>query len=220
VSRSTIVRIAGFIGSVGLTAGLVGAAVTGTGAYFSDAKSGNISGTMGSINVEGHDGSGADQLGMTFTDMLPGEAQTKTVRFANTGKNAQDVWVVFSQAALGDHNHSTDTGLVNDRGTFAEIRVKSNGTEKFESANLNDDQLSCPPGSSDATHPPCRELPHMLLLQEDLAPGAVGDFEFMFRPGAKFKGNANLPVLDLPYTLVATQHGIAPDDALNSERVQ
>jgi hypothetical protein len=220
VSKIKLVRIGGFIGSVGLTVGLVGAAVTGTGAYFSDAKGGNINGTMGSINVEGYDGTGDDHLGMTFTDMLPGEAQTKTVRFGNTGHNAQDVWVVFDQAKLGDHSSATDTGLVNDLGRFGEIRVKSSGTEIFQSANLNDDHATCPPGASDAEHPPCRELPHMLLLRENLAPGALGNFEFMFRPGARFKNNQLAPVLDLPYQLVATQHGITPDDALNSERVQ
>jgi hypothetical protein len=217
VNRNSTVRVIGFIGSVGLTVGLVGAAVTGTGAYFSDAKHGQIDATMGSIAITGYDGTGVDQLDMAFTDLLPGEAATATVRFQNTGRNAQDVWVVFPQSALGDFNHLTDTGLVNDRGSFAEIRIKSSGTEVFQSANLNDDHASCPPGTEDPTKglPPCRELPHMVLLQSNLPKDAVSNFEFMFRPGAKTKGGAGLPVLSLPYTLVATQHGITPDNALN-----
>ena len=100
-SRKT--KVAGFLGTVAITGGLLASAVVGTGAYFSDTKADNhITGTMGSIEVAGHDGSGTNKLDAVFTDMLPGETKSATLRYENTGKNAQDVWVVFKGADLGD----------------------------------------------------------------------------------------------------------------------
>jgi len=211
VSKSRVARIGAFVGSVGVTAALVGFAASGTGAYFSDAKPDNqIKGTMGSVAIEGHDGGGANNLDITFTKMLPGEAQAKSLRFQNTGQNAEDVWVVFDQDKLGDGNATT--GL-NSTGQYSEVLIKSSGTKVFYSKNLNDRASTCPPGTGTPT---CRPLPHMVKLQDSLAPGANGTMEFTFTPSARYKGNAGLPVLDLPYTLVATQHGIRPDDSLNS----
>lgn len=211
MSKAKAARIAGFTVALGATASLVGFAATSTGAYFTDAKTGTVSGTMGSIKITGTDGAGANNTDISFANMLPGEQQSKTVGYTNSGANPEDVWVVFPQSALGDFNHSTDTGLVNDLGHYGEIHVDSNGTEIFGSTNLNDDPVSCPPAGTD-----CNPLPHMLKLADNVAPGTSGNWTFAFTPGAKFKGNAGLPVLNLPYTLVATQHGIAPDNALNS----
>ena len=199
-----MIRLAGFVGSVGVTAALVGAAATGTGAYFSDSKTGDIKATMGSIRIEGHDGSGANSIGIDFEKMLPGEAQSKTIRYQNTGQNNQDVWVVFDRAALGDGSGNVG---VNSLGRFGEIHVKGNGVSVFDSANLNDRASTCPPGAGD---PACNPLPEALKVANNLTPGQVGDWTFSFAPGAKFKGNQTMPVLNLPYTLVATQHGITP----------
>jgi hypothetical protein len=149
--------------------------------------------------------------------MLPGETGKQAVSFKNTGQNAQDVWVVFPQSALGDGNHSTDNHLVNDFGTYATIQINSGNTPVFYSNNLNDDQTSCPDGAVDpAVGRACHALPTMVKLRDNLAPGAGGSMEFDFTPDAKFKSNQGLPVLNLPYKLVATQHGIAPDNALNA----
>ncbi len=211
MSKAKAARIAGFTVALGATASLVGFAATGTGAYFSDAKAGNaINGTMGSIKISGHDGSGANSLGIDLTNMLPGEQQSKTVGFTNTGDNPEDVWVVFDQTALGSHDGQT--GL-NSLGTYGEVHVDSNGSEIFGSANLNDNATSCPPGVGS---PACNPLPHMLKLDDNLAPGSSANWTFAFTPGAKFKNVQDLQVLNLPYTLVATQHGITPDNSLNS----
>jgi hypothetical protein len=209
LSKSTLLRVGGFIGSAAVTAGLVGAAVTGTGAYFSDAKSGTITGTMGSIAIAGSNGS-ANDLGITFDKMLPGEAQSKTITFQNTGSNNQDVWVVFDQDDLGDGN---GTKGLNSLGTYGEVHVKANGTEIFGSANLNDRASTCAPGEG---NPACNPLPHMLKLASNVPSQEGGSMEFTFKPGAKFKSYMNMPVLNLDYKLVATQVGISPDNDLNS----
>ena len=202
MNKLKLVRIGGFVGSAALTAGLLAAAVSGTGAYFTDSEAGALTGTMGTIAIT------ATNPTIAFTNMLPGEASTHTVGFTNTGLNNQDVWVVFPQAALGDFNHLTDTGLVNDRGTYAEVHVTASGTAVFDSANLNDDATSCPLG---AGTPACNPLPSKILLASNLAPGAGGDMSFSWTPAAKYSNaHQGQPELNLPYTLVATQHGITP----------
>jgi hypothetical protein len=202
VNKPKVARIGAFIGSAALTAGLLAAAVAGTGAYFTDSEAGSFTGTMGTIAIT------ATNPTIEFTNMLPGEASTHTVGYTNTGLNNQDVWVVFPQSALGDFNARTDTGLVNDRGTYAELHIAASGTPVFDSANLNDDAVSCPLG---AGTPACNPLPSKILLASNVAPGAGGDMSFSWTPAAKYS-NAHQggPELSLPYTLVATQHGIAP----------
>ena len=56
----------------------------------------------------------------------------------------------------------------------------------------------------------------MLKLDDSLAPGSSGSMTFAFTPSAKFKNVANAQLLNLGYSLVATQHGITPDNSLNS----
>lgn len=202
-------RIGGFLGATGMTAALVGAAVAGTGAYFTDAEAGTVTGTMGSIEID------ATYTTIAFENMLPGEPQEHVVQYRNTGMNNQDVWVVFDQDDLGDFDSATDEGKVNDFGRYAEIHLYSFGAPRFESANLNDDAGTCPPGAGD---PACNPLPKQVLLASNLAPGATGDMTFNLRPGAAFKSQALYGVdwFNLDYQIVATQHGIAPDDPLNA----
>ncbi|MGV8965614.1 MAG: hypothetical protein ACOH2F_04990 [Cellulomonas sp.] len=207
------VRVGGFLSAAALTATLVGVGVAGTGAYFTDTEAGNIAGTMGSIKV-----AATTDLNVVFTNMLPGQASVQTIGYANNGANAHDVWVVFPQAALGDFSKYTDIGLINDKGTYGEIHIKAGGTAVFDSNNLNDDATSCPLGSSDPAkgQGPCNPLLTQYLLASNLAPLAEGNMEFSYTPGAKYKTNQGLPEFVLPYTIVATQHGIAPDNQFNA----
>ena len=197
-SRKT--KVAGFLGTVAVTGGLLATAVVGTGAYFSDTKADNhITGTMGSIQVTGHDGSGTNALDSVFTDMLPGETKSSTVRYENTGHNEQDVWVVFKGAGFGD---GTGKVGINSLGRYAEVHVASNGTERFASQNLND---GYPVGTPDVN-----PLPSKIKLADALKPGHAGDFSFSFKPGVKFQNVQNAQILGLDYDLVATQVGVQP----------
>ncbi len=234
--KSKTARLGAFVATVGVTAALAGTAVQTTGAYFSDARAGTLTGTIGSIKVTTSGGQGADNLDFAFTNLLPGEAQKATGNYQNTGRNPEDVWLVFSNS---DALHA-----LNVLGTYGEVHVASNGTEIFASQNLNDDTVSCPPGSSDATHPACAALPRELKLADSVAPGTVGNFSFSFNYAAKLKGpntggTADVgpgwncyPVVGpnstaacdptatnnygLPYKIVATQHGVDPFNSLNS----
>jgi hypothetical protein len=194
------IKIGAFVASMAGTAALVGGAVVGTGAYFEDSKTGNtITGTMGSIQIEGHDGTGQNNLDAVFQNMLPGEAHSKTLRYSNTGLNNEDVYIQFDPTALS---------ALNDLGTYGEVHVSSNGTEIFGSKNLNDNYPCGTPGNPGV--PDLCALPAQLKLADNVEPGHTGSFAFSFTPGAKFKNNQGMPVLNLPYTLVATQHGINP----------
>lgn len=152
MNKSTTLRIAGFVGGIAVTAGLVTAAAGGTGAYFQDSKSGNqITGTAATIRVDASGGTGANHLNIGFRNLLPGEAQSKQVSYKNTGSAPQDVWVVFDQDKIGD-GHGTSG--INSLGRYASVHVASNGIEKFGSNNLNDDQTTRPAGTAD-----CAPLP-------------------------------------------------------------
>jgi hypothetical protein len=196
-------KVVGFLGTVALTGGLVASAVAGTGAYFSDTKADNhITGAMGSIQVEGHDGSGANNLDSVFTDMLPGDTSSATLRYSNTGHNSEDVWIVFHQADLGTHDGKTG---INALGRFGEVHVSANGSEVFGSQNLNDNATTCPPVGTD-----CKPLPAQIKLAGNLEPGHTGDFTFSFKPSAQFKKVQLQQMLNLGYDLVATQVGVQP----------
>lgn len=198
--KQKALRITMFLGTVGVSAALVGSGVSATGAYFSDTKAGKINGTIGSIKVA----TGRTEIG--FTNMLPGELQTVGDSYQNVGRNAQDVWLVFDAEPL----HT----LVNTLGTYGEAHFAINGTETFASQNLNDNTVSCPPGASDPANgrPPCVALPQKIKLSDNLAPDAVGSWSFGFMYASKMQNpNSDVtPSWNLPYQIVATQHGVVP----------
>lgn len=145
---------------------LIGTRVTG--AYFSDTKDGNVSGTIGSIQVTTHGGSGANGLDFNMPNMLPGEPQTLTVHYSNSGSGAEDVYFKFPNA--------TALSSLNDYGHYAELHITSNGTEIFASQNLNDHAATCP----NVPSTDCRPLPSTLKLASNLAPGHSGTATFTF----------------------------------------
>lgn len=204
-----------FSAAAGLLVAALGLAVVGsstTGAYFSDSKQGNVTGTVGSIKITGSGGNGANGLDEQFNNLLPGEVQTKTVSFANTGTNPEDVWVVF--------NNPDALHALNDLGTYGEVHITASGTEVFASANLNDNSRnSCGPLSPQG----CWPLPQKVKLASNLAPGAGGTFGFGFGYASKLQAQspagggtwnpyplASPTASGLPYQLVAVQPGQTP----------
>ncbi len=129
-SRAQRVRAGAFVATLGAAVALMLLGFGATGAYFSDTSDGAITGTIGSIRIVTAGGSGIDGMNFTFNNLLPGEPQTATVTYYNSGANPQDVWLKFPNA--------TALSALNTLGTYGEIHVVSNGTEIFASANLND----------------------------------------------------------------------------------
>ena len=181
-----------------------------TGAYFSDSHDGNVTGSIGSIRINPTSGTN-----FSFDNLLPGDPQTVTLTYSNSGKNVEDVWLAFP--------NKTALSALNNLGTYGELHVVSNGTEIFGSNNLNDNTTTCPTG--------CNPLPAKLKLASNVAPGATGAVKLTFGYASKLKtqdptGTATFntyPVAGqtvvnasdgsgsgLPLRLVATQVGQQP----------
>ena len=215
--RFRTVRVALWATTLVAMAGLVVAATGATGAYFTDTHQGTISGNIGSIKVTPSGGSGADNMDFAFSNMLPGEPQTATVHFQNTGANSEDVWLVF--------NNATALSALNNLGTYGEVHV-SNGNALFDSANLNDNSGSCGAFSPAG----CWPLPSQIKVASNLGPTASGHASFTFDYAGKLKnpaaegapfniypipGQFTVNAADgtgagLPYEIVATQVGQTP----------
>ena len=203
-------RITMFLGTVGVSAALIGAGVNATGAYFSDTKAGNISGTIGSIKVA------TDRTQIGFNNMLPGELQTVGDHYTNVGRNNADVWLVFNNA---DALHA-----LNNLGTFGEVHIASDGTEIFASQNLNDNLAPASGTCGPFTPAGCWPVPQQIKLASNVAPGGGGDWTFGFKYASKKQGGnlaeatpawnyyplGSTANSGLPYQIVATQPGIAP----------
>jgi hypothetical protein len=232
MTKSVKVKCAAIVGTVGLLGATAFVASGQTGAYFSDTHTGSIGGTVGSIRItpsggtESNDGSFMD---LAFSNLLPGDAQTVTVDYQNTGANAEDVYVVFPNA--------TALSALNSLGSYGTVHLSSAGNgavgDVFDSANLNDNITSCPPGSTSVAHPvPCEALPSQVLIASNVGPGGEGSFSFSFNYASKLSTQASLgttanwntyPVSGqtttnvadgsgngLPYEIVATQPGVTP----------
>lgn len=209
--KGKILSLAGFLGAIGTATALIGTAASGTGAYFSDSQSGVVTGTLGTIQVTGGGGTGANNLNFNWTNMLPGEFSSSQVGYKNTGTSAEDVWIVFpDQYAL----HALNT-----LGTYGEFKV---GNQDY--TNLNDLCTGCTP------------VPNAIKVAGNLAAGASGAVSVSFAYAGKLNNDSqgepfncyrennasdltskdtppcNAPdsTNGLPYEVVATQVGQAP----------
>lgn len=94
MSKGTAWRIGGFAAALTASVALVAAATGTTGAYFTDTHDGTLNGSSGHLTLQiGHPG----QLSMNFTDLIPGQTQTKHVSFTTNSSSdvTEDVWVLF-----------------------------------------------------------------------------------------------------------------------------
>lgn len=189
MKKSSALRMSGFIGTAGLTVVLVGAAVSGTGAYFTDSEAGTITGTMGTINVVA-----TTSTALEFANMLPGEMQSKSVSFKNDGSRNQDLWVVFKPV---------EVAAINTLGTYAEIHISAAGTPVFDSANLGY---------------PALPTQILLASNVAPQAGSSMKFEAKPGLAFK-NTTQGLTTGPLNYKIVATQVGIAPDNTNNDALV-
>jgi len=203
------------------------AGVATTSAYFSDTHSGTISGTIGNVHENTSGGTGTDNLDVSFNNLRPGEPQTVTANYSNTGTGKQDFWIVF--------NNATALSTLNNLGTYGEVHVASTGAgavgDVFDSANLNDHANSCGPFAPSGCWPLLEEY----KIASNVAPGSGGSVSFTFNyagklktqpaagtmvawnayPGGNGPGQTTVNAADgtgagLPYEIVTTQPGQSP----------
>ena len=182
------IKVGAGVTALGLAGALAMVASGTTGAYFSDTKSGAITGTIGSIHVStlGSTGGGADHINLAFTNLMPGEAQTVTFSFQNTGPVAQDVFLTFPNVPA--------LHALNNLGTYGEVHVvDGGGTHLFDSANLQDGRTRADGSNSCGPFSPagCWPLPTSLKVAGNLAPTASGSVTFSFGYAGKLGNGSN-----------------------------
>jgi hypothetical protein len=240
VKKSSAIRLAGFVGALCASGALIGTAVSGTGAYFTDAHSGSINATTGDVKVNTSD------LSLNFNGLLPGNYKTQDIGYQATGTSAEDIWLVFptdgsAEAFTGKPDDTAGGGL----GRYGHFALTSTGGASFVSNNLSN------PGTTTGhTGPLCgRDAngwggssalassksdiidfcapSNAILLQSNMNPGDSGHatLEFGFTQlltnGRNSVGNLDNHNEDatiaplVKYSIVATQHGVRPDDPNN-----
>lgn len=191
-----------------------------TGAYFSDTKSGAITGTTGSVKVATSGGSGVDGLNFAFDSLMPGEPQTVTVNYQNTGSGPQNIFLTFPNVSA--------LHALNNMGSYGEVTVTDSSSGLlFHSVNLNDNRPDASGTCGAFVETGCWPLPDKLLVRTGLAKDASGSVSFTFSyPGKKTGGQGlawniypspgALPADSvssgngLPFNVVATQLNRTP----------
>ncbi len=229
--KATTVRIAGFIGALCASGALVAASVSGTGAYFTDSHTGSINAGTGHISVDVTPANGQ----LNFSNLLPGEYQTQRVGYtAHPSSGTEDIWLVFPNAGhAGDAFISQSQTGPTPLGRYGHFGVTSSGGASFQSSNLSlsaggyNDANSCTidangeGGSGQTASSPSDQVPYCapmgaILLQSGMGDGAFGtaDLTFGFTKILKSGQDSTTAPLE-PFKIVATQHGIRPDDPNN-----
>lgn len=142
MSKSKIARVAGFTVAAGATATLVGFAATGTGAYFSDAKSGTANISTGSVEVHTDNISGLD-----FTNLLPGDYKTQQIHYASNGTGPEDIYLAFDQAGDAPLNALNNASATDPLGRYGHLKVTGNAGN-FQSNNLSTNTAAGTPGKT------------------------------------------------------------------------
>jgi hypothetical protein len=230
--KARAVRIAGFVGALGASAALITAAVQGTGAYFTDSHTGEIDASTGHVQVTISPSDGK----LSFADLLPGDYQTDTIGYTAHGTAAEDIWLVFptdgtAEAFVGTAGDGAGGGL----GRFGHFALTSTGGASFTSYNLNNagtgshSGSTCPTdgngwgGSNDQPASPADTTSvafcaprNAILLSSGLTDGQTGSaaLTFGFTPLLKAPQDGPLTKV-VNYQIVATQHGIRPDNPFN-----
>jgi hypothetical protein len=223
-------RVAGFTAAVGVTALLVGLAATGTGAYFTDSKSGTINASTGGVHVNTSD------LTLNFATLLPGEFKTNTVSYTAAGTGAEDIWLVLptdgsadaftgtpgtasGNASLGRYGH---VAVTSPEGSFTSYNLATAGTGTHSglscAVDANGHGGSNVQAATTADFPAFCPVPNAILLSSNLTYGQSGSADVTFgftklMKAAAAQDSAMGPVAS--FKLVATQHGILPSDPNN-----
>lgn len=237
-NKKKAVRLAGFLGALGVSAVLVTTAVQSTGAYFSDSQGGNIVGTSGSLKLNITHGTTTT---LNYTGVMPGveNYQTKTIDYqvaVSSGK--VDLWLTFDasspeyKAFTSGKGPSYPDGGLGGYGFF-KVADSSDGVA-FQSGNLafssdandpNTNSCTMYPGGRGGSATvvaddglnnnavPFCGVPAKILLRSNMATGASGTVSVTFGLDG-FKNSAptdqGKQQVNLPFQLVATQAGHDP----------
>ena len=239
MNKSKKVRLIGFVSALGVSAALVAAASSGTGAYFTATTNGTLTGSSGSLALS----NGATTL--NFTGLNPGVDQTQNIDFGikSSSTTNADVWLVFDYSTAGYGNFTgAKTSDVNayqgvvDGGLGQYGHFKLAGPAgTFESYNLALQSVGDATGgyTADGKNNTCTVnkyglggsaaqhkvgqgndlaecgVPAAILLKSNVAPGTGSSATIKF--GLTGKADAQNAVwANVGFKIVATQPGVAP----------
>jgi hypothetical protein len=216
-------RLAGFVGALGASAVLLGAAATTTGAYFTDAEDGSVSAKSGSLTLDKN-----NDYTLNFDNLVPGEYKSKEVGYHTGGDATEDIWLRFPDGVeygmfTGAKNGSQYAG--GGLGRYGHFEIKNNANQVlFSSYNLqneSDTTSGCADADGHGSNRPAVSetdtdmgycgVPHYIKVESDVAPGTDAKLTMVFGLTGKARGQ-NTQVADhLPFQVVATQAGVRPD---------
>jgi hypothetical protein len=224
-------RFVAVLGTFAIVTSLIGIAVAGTGAYFTDNSPGQIAGSVGSVKVS------VGNAYMNFANLLPGQVQSQVVTVQNTGTGPEDIWLAFT-------NDNNAWSFANDLGQYGKFVINGNTYDNLNnsSANVQNPLTHGTPGISTGSfmsgscstvnRVPINYLPHLIFIQQ-LNAGDSYNFSVAFNfiaclsgdgpntlwgsvandfPGWTPTGMAATP---LNFKIAAFQAGVAPADAFN-----
>lgn len=226
-------RIAAFIGTIGASAALIGMAATNTGAYFTDSEAGQIAGQTGHLTVDK-----ISDFNLNFDNLIPGEYKDRNVSYHTGGDTNEDIWLYLPPGTpYGAFTGAKDTGAApggngnvdgfadGGMGRYGHFAVKDNGGNLlFSSYNLQNQPngtSGCadgnghgfgPQATSPSDTPPYCGVPHYMLLESNLPSGSDRTFTMTFGvTGRQTQQGQYAPPANVPFQVVATQHGVRPD---------
>lgn len=223
--KNKTARVTAFIGALGASAALIGTAATTTGAYFTDSKSGNLSGTSGHIAV--------DRVGsfdLNFDGLMPGTYKDREVTYKTSSTGPEDIWLKFDpttagyKAFTGGGSGPNDSGL----GRYGHFVVKNNnGGTLFSSWNLRNQpngESGCADANGSGSNQPATGpndtqngycgVPQYMLVESNVPDGSTKKMTLTFGLTGKASGYEDTQWAAVPFEVVATQPGVRPD-ALN-----
>lgn len=226
-------RVGGFLAALGASAALIASASGATGAWFTDSHSGNLAGSTGHLRLNVSDTT------LNFNGLVPGQSQTKQITYSvDVSNGTEDVWLVFPTATADQaQRYGQFTGAKNDAawadgglGRYGHFAVSDTAFgQAFRSHNLQNQpggatDESCgidangrggsdQQATSSSDTPPYCGVPKAILLAWNLADSTTGTIEVTFGVTGRWTVQNADPVVNVPFQIVATQHGVRPDAA-------
>lgn len=220
--KSKTVRVVGFVGSMGLSAALLGTAATSTGAWFTDSEAGTVMAKSGTLTVDKN-----NNYNLFFDKLIPGQDQTKDVGYHTGGDAPSDIWLSFPNGdAYGAFTGQKGYPNVSDGGLgrYGHFAVYNNaGNLLFNSYNLTnqpDGTSGCAdseghgsnsPATSATDTPAYCGVPHYMKIESNVASGTDAKLTLLFGLTGRATGQNKMEVPSLPFQVVATQVGVRPD---------
>ncbi|MGN6611266.1 MAG: hypothetical protein ACTHLJ_05780 [Angustibacter sp.] len=227
MSKKNVFKVAGFIGTLGAGAALVATAATGTGAWFTDSADGGFTATAGHLRLS------TGETTLHYSDLWPGTNQTKDISYSVDASGPTDVWFVLDDStAQNAAKVGAFTGASGDSaypngglGAYGHFEIWNNSSRKFVSSNLarGPQSQSCVTdangngGSTAAPHNASERVaycgvPTAVKVADNLTSGQGGTLKLVFGLTGKASGQ-NIQWADVPFKVVATQHGVRPGQA-------